>query len=145
MKTLIARAVAGAIAGAMLLSPLPGAAQSGDATSRPVRGSAQRIAILNAIRPAVEAELGPPVEFVVTCLQVENGWALVNAQPQRRGGRPIDPHVLSDWEYRDGLTVTAVLRFQHRRWNVTGHAIGATDVWYDGQVPRSLQRQPCSR
>ena len=109
----------------------------------PRAGSGQRVAILNAIRPAVEVELGPDIEFVPTCMQVWNGWALVSAEPQRKGGRGIDRRILSDWDNRDGLTVTALLRFRYGRWNVIDHAIGATDVWYDGMAPRALMRSRC--
>jgi hypothetical protein len=109
----------------------------------PTFGSTQRAAIMDAIRPAIETEIGPNVEFVPSCVQVWKGWALVNAEPQRKGGRKIDPRILPDWQYRDGLTVTALLRFRYGRWNLVGHAIGATDVWYDGRAPRQLTRSRC--
>jgi hypothetical protein len=44
----------------------------------------------------------------------------------------------------DGLTTTAILKFQNGRWNLIDHAIGATDAWYCGSKP--AQRVPgCSR
>ena len=113
------------------------------AVAPPRAGSAQRVAILNAIRPAIELQLGRNVEFVPTCVQVWKGWALVAAEPQRKGGKKIDPRILPDWDNRDGLTVTALLQFRYGRWNLVGHAIGATDVWYDGQAPRPLMRSRC--
>ena len=113
------------------------------AVAPPRAGSAQRGAILNAIRPAVELELGSNVEFVPSCMQVWKGWALVAAEPQRKGGKKIDPRILPDWDNRDGLTVTALLQFRYGRWNLVGHAIGATYVWYDGQAPRPLMRSRC--
>lgn len=114
-----------------------------NAVAPPRAGSAQRVAILNAIRPAVELELGRKIEFVPSCVQVWKGWALVAAQPRRKGGKKIDPRILPDWDNRDGLTVTALLQYRYGRWNLVGHAIGATDVWYDGQAPRALMRSPC--
>ena len=114
-----------------------------NAVEPPRAHSAQRVAILNAIRPAVELELGRNVEFAPSCVQVWKGWALVAAEPQRKGGKKIDPRILPDWDNRDGLTVTALLQFRYGRWNLVGHAIGATDVWYDGQAPRALMRSPC--
>ena len=114
-----------------------------NAVAPPRAHSAQRVAILNAIRPAVELELGRNVEFAPSCVQVWKGWALVAAEPQRKGGKKIDPRILPDWDNRDGLTVTALLQFRYGRWNLVGHAIGATDVWYDGQAPRALMRSPC--
>lgn len=122
---------------------VPSSAAAQNSSAPPTTGSQQRAAIMNAVRPAIEVELGPNVEFVINCIQVWNGWALLNAEPRRRGGRPIDPRVLPDWEYRDGLTTTALLRFRYGRWNVVGHQIGATDVWYDGIAPRRLQSARC--
>lgn len=100
----------------------------------PAPGTQLRRDILNALRPSVEAKLGPNVEFVVTTMRVEKGWAFVQAEPQRRGGKPINgrayfPH---EWEYMDGLTTTAILRHQYGRWNLVESAIGATDAWYCG-------------
>jgi hypothetical protein len=112
-------------------------------TAPPVAGSGQRAAIMNAVRPAIETELKLKVEFVPSCVQVWRGWAVLTAEPRRRGGRKIDPKILADWENRDGLTVTALLRFRYGRWNLVGHAIGATDVWYDGTAPRALLRSGC--
>ena len=109
----------------------------------PKPGSAQRAAILNATRPAVETELRTKVEFVPSCVQVWNGWALLTAEPQRPGGQKIDRRILSDWDNRDGLTVSALLRFRYGRWNLVGYALGATDVWYDGTAPRPLMRSRC--
>lgn len=125
------------------LLPSAGAAQTGTANAAPARGTAQRTAILNAVRPAVESQLHGRIEFVVNCLQVNNGWALANLDPQRPGGRRIDPSVVSDWQNRDGLTVTAVLRFRNGRWNLIDSAIGATDVWYQGLAPQPLLRSRC--
>jgi hypothetical protein len=114
----------------------------GSSDAPPTVGSIQRRSILNAVRPAVEAKLGPDLTFVVTCLQLWRGWALVNAEPQRRG-RPLDPRMLDDWDNRDGLTVTGLLRYRYGRWNLVDHAIGATDAWYDGVAPRELTRSRC--
>ena len=109
----------------------------------PARGTAQRTAILNALRPSIEAQLRGRVEFVINCLQVNNGWALVNAEPQRPGGRAIDNNILPDGDFRDGLTVTAVLRYRNGRWNLVDQAIGATDVWYLNIAPAALERSRC--
>lgn len=131
-------------AAAMAVTPMTAgqsmAAQAGvGASAQPLPGSRQREAILDALRPAVEAKLGPRVEFVVQTMRVRNGWAFVQAEPQRRGGGAINGRAyFSEWEHMDGLTTTAVLRYQIGRWNLVDHAIGATDVWYCGLGPRTL-------
>ena len=116
------------------------AQDSPDANSQPTAGSAQRAAIMDALRPAIERELGGRIEFVVTRAAVRNGWALVIAEPQRPGGGEITPRADFDSEFRDGLTVNGVLRFSGNGWTLVDHAIGPTDVWYCGLdgPPRAL-------
>ena len=121
-------------------SAQPGATASAPAPAR----SAQRRAILDALRPAVAARLGGDVEFVVSSIQVRQGWAVVIAEPQRRGGAAIDGAAYfpaDDWDFMDGLTTTAVLSFRNGGWQLVDHAIGATDVWYCGDVmPAAVAR-----
>jgi len=117
-----------------LLSAVPAVAQ--------VAG-AQRRAILDALRPPIERRLQGPVEFVVRRIGVQNGWALVIADPQRPGGGRIDGRRIfgEDYENMDGLTVNGILRFSNGRWRLVDHAIGPTDVWYCDPAlgaPRSL-------
>jgi hypothetical protein len=113
------------------------------ATAHPLAGSAQRAAIMNALRPTIERKLGSPVEFVVNRVSVEDGWALVIADPQRPGGGRINPrrHFPHEViEFMDGLTINAILRFGGGGWTLVDHAIGPTDVWYCGVEgpPKSL-------
>ena len=126
-------------AAACLVLPVHGSAvaQGGvSATAAPAPGTAQRRAILDALRPAIERRVGPDVEFVVTQMRVGRGWAFVMADPQRRGGRPIDgARYFPNFDEMDGLTVTAIFNFQGGRWRLVDHAIGATDAWYCGRGP----------
>ena len=102
----------------------------------------ERKAVLNALRPAIEAKLVPNVEFVVQIIRVEDGWAFVMADPQRKGGKPIDGHRVfgEDFENMDGLRVDAVLQLKNGRWKVVDYGIGATDVWYCDVGPKKLKR-----
>ena len=102
----------------------------------------QRKAVLDALRPAVEAKLGPGVEFFVHAIRIEGGWAFVMADPRRKGGKAIDGYRLfgEDFDNMDGLRVDAVLQFRRGRWHLIDHAIGATDVWYCDVGPRKLKR-----
>lgn len=113
-------------------SPAAPSAGGIDGTRQPERGTAQRAAIMDALRPAIERELGGPIEFVVQRAAVQDGWALVIAEPQRPGGGAITPPSGFDTEFRDGLTVNGILRFTGRGWTLVDHAIGPTDVWYCG-------------
>ena len=110
-----------------------------NATAPAAAGSAQRRAILDALRPTIQQRLGPNIVFVVRDIRVSGGWAFVKAEPQRRGGRPIDGSAyFPNFDDMDGLTVTALLRFQRGRWSLVDHAIGATDAWYCGRNLRTL-------
>ena len=103
---------------------------------------AERKAVLDALRPAVEARLGPDVEFVVAHLRIEGGWAFVIADPQRKGGKPIDGWAIfgEHFDNMDGLRTEAVLRRTKGRWRVVDWGIGATDVWYCDVGPKKLKR-----
>ena len=103
--------------------------------------SPQRKAVLDALRPPVEAKIGRSVEFVVQVLRVEDGWAFVMADPQRKSGKPIDGNrYFDDFDNMDGLRVDAVLQLKGGHWRVVDFAIGATDVWYCEVGPRRLKR-----
>lgn len=109
--------------------------------TEPPAGSALRKQLIDTLRPAVEHRLGRGIEFRVTVVRVERDWAFVVADPQWRGGEPIDGYKLfgQDFSNMDGLRVDAVLHKHKGRWQVVDHAIGATDVWYCSVGPRSLK------
>lgn len=132
--------VAGLLGASVTATP---AAAQVNGSAAATAGSAQRRAILEAMRPAIENRLGPNIEFRISSIRVSNGWALVIAEPQRRGGGRIDPSryfAPDQLEFMDGLTVNAVLRFRPRGWTLVDHAIGPTDVWYCGVagLPRAI-------
>ncbi len=112
---------------------------------QPARGTADRKAILNAIRPMMEARLGAPVEFVVNRMKVYQDWAWVVVEPQRPGGAPIDTKApgVSIWDDDGGLTTYVLLRYAYGQWNLIDHALGPTDVFWVGdplykQFPRAF-------
>lgn len=104
--------------------------------------TADRKAVLDALRPRVEAKLGPNVEFVVAHLRIEDGWAFVIVDPQRKGGKPIDGWAIfgEHFDNMDGLRTEAILRRTKGRWRVVDWGIGATDVWYCDVGPKKLKR-----
>lgn len=124
-------------------APLGASAQ---AVHEPGRGSDERGAILNTLRPVLEVRVGPPVEFVVNWIRSGDGWAFVHVSPQRPGGSPIDLRyttLASQIEYMDNLETYALLRFQYGRWNLVDFVIGPTDVFWQGdplynQLPPGL-------
>jgi hypothetical protein len=107
----------------------------------PPAGSGLRRSILDGLRPAIEKQLGPNVEFKVTLIRVQGDWAFVVADPQRKGGMPIEGWRIFGEQFgnMDGLRSEGVLRWRGGRWVLVDHAIGATDVWYCDVGPRSLK------
>jgi len=125
------------------ISWVPAAAQ----THTPARGTLQRAAILDAVRPMVEAELGAPVEFVVNHLRVLGEWAFVSLIPQRSGGGAIAySYTRYQAAFDSGMfdgQATALLRQTAVGWLIYEYNLGATDVvwvewpdWYP--VPPEL-------
>ncbi len=101
----------------------------------PQRDSSERKAILNALRPAMEARLGKPVEFVVNFMNASRGWVFLGVSPQRPGGgkiRPSDTVFADQLDYMDGLNTLALLRFDYGRWNLIDHVVGPTDAFWQG-------------
>jgi hypothetical protein len=125
----------------LALTSLAAHAEPSSAISR-----ADRAAILDLLRDSLQRRVGPKVEFIVTDLRGRDGWAFVQAEPQRPGGRPIDGRTFfpSEWEYMDGLTTTALLQKRAARWRILKMKIGATDAWYCGHALRQ-QFDPCRR
>jgi len=119
---------------------------SAQAVYEPSRGTAERTEILNAVRPMLEARVGPPVEFVVNWMRSGSGWAFVQLNPQRPGGGSIDLYQTTfagQAEYMDGITTYALLRYQYNRWNLIDFVVGPTDVFWHGdplygQLPAGL-------
>ena len=98
----------------------------------PPQGSPVRAAILEAIRGIAVAELGGPIEFVVSEIRVVGEWAFVIASPRRPGGGEIFytyTRYQANWD-AGALDQTAVvlLRETPAGWLVYEYDFGATDV-----------------
>jgi opacity protein-like surface antigen len=99
----------------------------------PAKGSAERRAILDAIRPAIEAQMRTPVEFVISVILTDGDWAFVSAMPQHPGGGAIDLEKTAfagKSDIMDGLSTYALARFANGRWN------HVDDIIY--QVPKAV-------
>ena len=102
----------------------------------PARGTPDRAALMDAIRPHAEWYLGAPVEFVVHELRRSGDVAFAMLHAQRPGGGRINaastPMVLRG-EAEDWMDVTeaqVLYRKSGSTWVAVHHAFGATDVWF---------------
>lgn len=121
---------------AAVLLTLAGAVSAPAQVVSPPRGSPLRAAVLDAVRPMVEAELGKPVEFVVDEMRLLGEWAFVMLTPQRPGGGRIEYAYTRYQQAVDndmfGGIVAALLRQTPRGWLVYAYDLGATDVVWLG-------------
>tara|TARA_R110000850_G_scaffold156101_1_gene280348 strand:- start:514 stop:951 length:438 start_codon:yes stop_codon:yes gene_type:complete len=100
----------------------------------PKRGTAERTAILDAVRFPLQAAVNQNVIFVVEHMKVEGNWAFLKATPQTKAGGPISykgTKFAVDAEEADELTV-ALLQKRGGKWVAVSHAYFTTDVWWEG-------------
>ena len=130
MATFIKTAVLCAVCLALLIPPA-----SAMRFHTPAPGSAERTAIMDALRGPVETDLGQPVIFVVKTLRVTDDWAFLHAVPKRPDGSDVDYSKTSYREdQRDGGfddQVAALLARDGNGWKVVTFSIGFTDVVWD--------------
>jgi hypothetical protein len=113
----------------------------------PDKGSAERKAILDALRSPVERDLKQPVIFAIDNFNVSGNWAFIGGTPQTSdGGRPD----YSRTKYADAVdsgafdnNIFALLKKSAGKWKVVTHLIGCTDVcyatwWKDHRAPKAL-------
>ena len=100
----------------------------------PAPQTAERKAIVDALRVPVQAKLKKSVVFKVDHLKVQDGWAFLRGVPQRPDGKPMD---YSDTPYRNQIGlgafddgISALLKKEGGKWVVVTYNIGATDVVY---------------
>ncbi|MGB7316561.1 MAG: hypothetical protein WBC85_01195 [Planktotalea sp.] len=103
----------------------------------PARGTSERKAMLDAIRPHAQEQLGAPVEFIVHDLRISGQVGFASLSAQRPGGKEIDLYKTPgfqqgafDPEFMDGTGLQALMILSGDTWVAVHWAIGATDVWF---------------
>jgi len=104
------------------------------AVDHPEKGSIERAALLDTVRPVVERKLRQKIVFIVHTINVQGNWAFVDARLRTPNGK------VPNWkntpfaqaaEYgaqSDG--VSALFKRSGSAWRVVTEAIGCTDVCY---------------
>lgn len=96
--------------------------------------SAERKAILSALRVPVEKDFKQKIVFVVDTLNSNGSWAYIGGTPQKPGGGNPDLAGTKFAEYEDAYdhNFFGLLRKTGGKWRVVTYAIGCTDVcWLD--------------
>lgn len=98
----------------------------------PEKGSAERTAILDALRVPVKKALKQDIVFVTDNFNVQGSWAFVSGRPTTPSGeRPSLKGTA--WDGEEDLfddNFFGLLRKRNGRWTVVTHALGCTDVCY---------------
>jgi hypothetical protein len=113
----------------------------------PEKGSAERKAILSALRIPVEKELKQKIVFAAETFNVSGAWAFVSGNPQSStGGKPDyrgTPYQEAiDAEMFDN-NFFALLKKSAGKWKVVHYDIGCTDVcfadwWSRHKAPKAI-------
>jgi hypothetical protein len=130
------------IIAAILAFTLPAAAQT---VYTPERDSAERKAILAALRVPVEKDFKQKIVFVIDTFNSNGSWAYISGAPKAPGGGDPSLSGTKFAEYEDAYdgNFFGLLRKSGGRWRVVTYAIGCTDVcWLDWsethRAPRSI-------
>lgn len=104
--------------------------------AEPHRGSADRSALMDALRPHAEELYGAPVQFVIGDLRVAGDVGFAAVGVQRPGGGQIDLTATPGWQSgyfmadADNLSGQVLYRKSGGTWVAVYHVFGATDVWW---------------
>lgn len=113
--------------------------------AEPAMGSHERAAILDALRPAVEADLAAPIGFRISRIEVLRDWAYVSCIPTR-GPRPLDwAKTKYGKAFAQDMMTNMILALLRRDassgWKVIEYALGPTDATWEEWAPKySLPR-----
>jgi hypothetical protein len=105
---------------------------AGQGVYEPEKGSAERKAILDALRVPVEKSLKQKITFVTDDFKVQGNWAFVSGRPTRPDGSRPDLSKTA-WVGGEDLfddNFFGLLRKTGGNWRVVKHALGCTDVCY---------------
>lgn len=102
----------------------------------PEKDSAERKAILSALRVPVEKKLKQKIQFSIQNFKVQGNWAFLNGEPQNSsGGEPNYRGTEYQPAIDDGIfdnNFQALLKKIGGKWKIVTYAIGCTDVCWLG-------------
>jgi hypothetical protein len=106
----------------------------GQTVTHPDKGSTERAALLDTIRPSVEKELKQKIVFVIHQINVEGSWAFVDGRLRTPSGKVPNwkntPYAMAESYGAQSDGISALLRMTRGKWKIVTTAIGCTDVCY---------------
>jgi hypothetical protein len=126
---------------ALVLSAIPAVTQS--RPYAPPRGSVERQQIMDAFRGPVTRYFGRTIIFHNVQVRVQNGWAVVRAEPRTPSGQPVVDFDDPRCEPNCTEEALGLLRWTRGRWIVVRHAVSPGEFPYDWEtqlreVPRAV-------
>jgi len=131
----------------LVLAVLMAAATVSAQVHTPEKGSAERKAIVDALRVPVKKELKQDVIFVINDLNVSGTWAFLGGAPESPAGGPPDysrtPYADEEENGAFDNNIFALFRKTGGKWKVVKYYIGCTDVcyatwWKDYKAPKAI-------
>lgn len=116
----------------MLIVAACSIAAGAQAVYTPANGSAERAAILAALRAPVEKTMKQKIVFVTRTFNVQGNWAFVSGEPLTPAGKKpsLKGTVFEGEEDMFDDNFFGLLRKRNGRWRVVTSALGCTDVCY---------------
>lgn len=118
---------------------------SAQAVYTPERGSAERKAILDVLRPPVEKAMKQKVVFVVHYMNVQGMWAYASGYMQRPDGGELgtDGTIFEGSEDVFENNFFGLFRKTGGKWRLVTHAVSCTDVcssdwWSRYKAPKAI-------
>jgi len=104
------------------------------AVTHPEKGSAERSALLDKLRPPIEKELKQKVVFVINQINVQGPWAFVDGRLRTPEGKVPNwkgtPYAQAAGYGAQSDGISALLKRTGTGWRIITNAIGCTDVCY---------------
>lgn len=109
-------------------------AVSAQTVEHPEKGSTERSALLETLRPSIEKELKQKVVFVINQISVQGAWAFVDGRLRTTDGKVPNwkntPYAQAASYGAQSDGISALLKRTGKNWHIVTKAIGCTDVCY---------------
>jgi len=107
---------------------------SAQTVDHPEKGSTERSALLETLRPPVEKELKQKIVFVVNQINVQGTWAFVDGRLRTTEGKVPKwkgtPYAQAANYGAQSDGISALFKRTGSTWRIVTKAIGCTDVCY---------------